>query len=62
LTFFLNLKYPELWFVNPEGRSLEFSSGKLEMAHTPYLGVLDYNFIGGKKAIFASNFYRYITI
>jgi hypothetical protein len=38
--------------VKLEGRSLEFSSGKLELAHTLYLGVLGHNFIAGKNGIF----------
>ena len=48
----LNLEYFELWFINPEGRNLEFWVEKLKLAHTQDIGVLDPNFIGGKNEFF----------
>jgi hypothetical protein len=38
--------------VKLEGSSLEFQVQKLESAHTLYIGVFDYNFIGWQKGIF----------
>jgi hypothetical protein len=49
LTTNLNLEFFGFQIFNSEGRSLEFSSGKLELAHTLYLGVLAFSFISGKK-------------
>jgi hypothetical protein len=47
-----NLKYFELQFFNPEGRSHNFFKRNLELAHIQYLVVLAYSFIGKKNRIF----------